>query len=286
MVGMTAIPRLFRSLIDDAATFPPADTPLPEAVKAHRFHRSAWYDDLVGPFLCRASALDDLGVHVQDEDPLDVAIIVDTGVAGLIESVDAVAGNDRLTLRGVEIPLRGGPLADNTKRTVAALDSALGGPDDDEPAYVEVPRQQGWEAALDVIADAGYRAKLRTGGVDAGAYPSPIELTDFVVACLDKGIAFKFTAGLHRAVRRDTETGQAEHGFLNVLLAVHAALSGAPDDVTTALTLTDTDDVARRIGDLTDDQAVSIRRWLTSYGSCSINEPLDDLVTLTLLPTS
>lgn len=282
---MSKIPALFASLVDDAAVFPPAETPLIEAVDAHRSHRSAWYADFVGPLLCRASSLDELEVLVRGGDGLAVAVVVDTGTGGLLTAVDAVAGNDRFNLRGVEIPLRGEPLADNARRTVAALDAALGGPDDDEPAYVEIPRLAGWERALDVLAEAGYRAKFRTGGADASMYPSADELAAFIVACLDRGVAFKLTAGLHRAVRHTTSDGQTEHGFLNVILGVAGAIAGSHDDTAAALTLTDADEVRSQVDDLTDDQTATIRRWFASYGSCSVQEPLDDLRVLGLVAT-
>ncbi len=74
-------------------------------------------------------------------------------------------------LRGVEISLPPQAPADAARRAVAALDAALGGPDDDEPAYVEPARAAGWRDALEVIAESGYRAKLRTGGTTADACP-------------------------------------------------------------------------------------------------------------------
>lgn len=280
------VPPLLTSLIDDAAMFPPGDVPLADATPAHRSHRAAWYAPLVGSFLCRASQLEDLESLAgpsDDDEPLGVAVVVDTGTAGVLAAVDTVAGTERLVLRGVEIPVRGEPLADNARRVVAALDAALGGPDDDEPAYVEIPRAPGWEAALDVVAEAGYGAKSRTGGADVAAYPSAAELAAFVVACLDRGIAFKLTAGLHHAVRpHASDTG--EHGFLNVALAVSAALDGAGvDDVAKVLDDDDPAHLTAGVVALSDQRQRSVRTWFRSFGSCSITEPLDDLVRLGLV---
>ena len=271
------IPPIFDRLIDDAAVFPPGDLPLADAVPAHVARRAAWYSALVGPLLCPASSLESLAALVRSlPDPLGVAVVVDTGTAGVLDAVDAVAHESHLVLRGVEVPLRGSPLGENARRTVAALDAALGGPDDDEPAYIEVPREPGWEAALDVIADSGYRAKLRTGGPSADAVPSDDEVAAFVLACLDRGIPFKFTAGLHHAVRRPSE-----HGFLNVLLAAGTAVGGASAaEVTEALSIDDGARLAAAVGAL---PAASVRRWFASYGSCSIAEPLSELIGLGLV---
>lgn len=273
------IPPMFRRLIDDAAVFPPGSLPLHDAVPAHVAHRSAWYSALVGPLLCPASSLETLAALVRGLPApveVEVAVVVDTGTAGVLSAVDAVAQEPRLVLRRVEVPLRGSPLGETARRTVAALDAALGGPDDDEPAYVEVPRELGWEAALDVVADAGYRAKLRTGGPSADAVPSGDEVAAFVIACLDRGIAFKFTAGLHHAVRRPSE-----HGFLNVLLAAGTAVGGADAaDVAAALAIDDGATLAAAVAEL---DAAPVRRWFASYGSCSIAEPLAELADLGLV---
>lgn len=275
-----SIPSIVERLIDDAAVFPPGDLPLADAVPAHVAHRSAWYSALVGPLLCPASSLPTLERLAQalpePAGPLGVAVVADTGTAGVLDAVDAVAGAPSLVLRGIEVPLRGSPLGDAARRTVAALDAALGGPDDDEPAYVEVPREHGWEAALDVVADAGYRAKLRTGGPSADAVPPNEEVAAFVVACLDRGIVMKFTAGLHHAVR-----GPVEHGFLNVLLGVAtAAGGGSVADVAATLSIDDGARLAAAVGAL---DAASVRRWFASYGSCSIAEPLSELIALGLV---
>src|SRR5437764_5232024 len=46
---------LMLGLVDDAAVFPPGNASVPDAVRAHRQHRSSWYADLVGPLLVRSS---------------------------------------------------------------------------------------------------------------------------------------------------------------------------------------------------------------------------------------
>jgi hypothetical protein len=65
---------------------------------------------------------------------------------------------------------------------------------------------------------------------------------------------------------------------------VDAALKGiAVDYVTAALAERDAAALAARANDLDPDRARSVRRWFASYGSCSITEPVEDLVSLGLL---
>jgi hypothetical protein len=273
---------MFAGLIDDAALFPPANTPLPVALADHAQHRAAWYAPLVGPFLCPSSRTDELAAQVAA--PLAVRLVMDSGAGGIGPAVDAVASDERLILRGVEIALAPDAPADAARRAVSALDAAVGGPDDDEPAYLEPARAPGWRDALEVIAESGYRAKLRTGGPTPDAFPSEREVAEFVLACLDLGVSFKCTAGLHRAVRHTATDGSEQHGFLNILLTVAAGLDGADADEAAAV-LADRDGarLADALVGLDDGRGPGLRRWFTSYGSCSVREPLDDLIALGLV---
>ncbi len=273
------------ALIDNAALFPPGNVPMPEAVGAHDDHRAAWYKALVGPFLCAATRLDELAVHLAARtDPFGVTVVVDTGTGGVGPAVDAVAADDRLVLRGIEVAVRAEPLADSARRTVAALDGALGGPDDDEPAYVEIPRLPGWRDALEVVADSGYRAKLRSGGATPEAFPPEDHVAAFILSCLELDVPFKFTAGLHRAVRHTAPDGVEHHGFLNVLLGVAVALDGG-EAADVAVTLADRDaaGLADRVRALGLGPSARVRTWCNSYGSCSIAEPVDELLDLRLI---
>jgi hypothetical protein len=281
-------PPLLRDLLDDAAIFPPGEAPMAQAVPAHAVHVSAWYADLVGPFVCSGSRLPDL-LDALDATPevaaLDVAVVLDRGTGSLHEVAGLVADDTRLLLAGVEMPLRGEAPADAARRAVATVDAVLGGPDDRRPVSIEVPWAPGWREALEVVAEAGHRAKLRTGGASAAAHPDEPALAERVLACLDLDVPFKLTAGLHHAVRRtEPDTGFEQHGFLNVLMAVGAALDGAGvDDVARVLADRDGPTLAARAATLDEAGAGRLRRWFASFGTCSIAEPVADLVALGLL---
>ncbi|TDD28174.1 hypothetical protein E1218_07860 [Kribbella turkmenica] len=281
---MSTVPALFRHLVDDAATFPPGNLPLAEAVAAHRAHRQAAYADLVGPFVCTDEDLTKVAAEAArtGPDPLAVTVVV-TGGAGGIEP--AIRYGDRspdVEVTAVEVRLRAeDDLSRNALRVVRACDDCL----DVENAFVEVGLEGAWERALDVVADAGYAAKLRTGGLDAALFPSEDQVAAFITACLDREVAFKCTAGLHNAVRHTAaDTGYEHHGFVNVLLATRASLDGAAqDEVAAVLASRDASQLAARAAALSGDQAAGTRRWFTSFGSCSIDEPRHDLTTLKLL---
>jgi hypothetical protein len=281
---MSTIPALFRHLVDDAAMFPPGDLSLVDAVAAHRAHRKSEYAELVGPFVCTDEDLMKVAAEAAraGETPLEVAVVI-TGGAGGIEP--AVRYGDRSTevaVKAIEVRLRAeDDLSRNALRVVRACDDCL----DEENAFVEIGLDGAWERALDVVADAGYAAKLRTGGLDASLFPLADQVAAFITACLDREVAFKCTAGLHNAVRHTAPgTGFEHHGFLNVLLATRASLDGASqDEVAAVLENRDGETLAARARVLSEDQAAGTRRWFTSFGSCSIDEPRHDLTALGLL---
>jgi hypothetical protein len=269
---------LFDGLFDDAALFPPGDAPMTDAVPAHRRHRER-LDELVGPFVVPAARLEELVAHLgHGEGPaFDISV---TATAGdLPSAVDRVTADPRLTLAAVEVPVVADAVA--AGEAVGVLDAVLPA---GVPAAVEVPRTDDRDAVLDVLAGTRCRAKLRTGGVRADLFPSPAELAGTFTACAQRGIAVKCTAGLHSAVRHlDPATGFPHHGFLNLLLAADAVSAGSPAETW----LAETDSAALVAAVLTwgSDQAARARALFTSFGTCSVTEPVDDLVALGLLPS-
>ncbi|MEU8920235.1 hypothetical protein AB0D10_04760 [Kitasatospora sp. NPDC048545] len=294
------IPELFHGLFDDAAVFPPGNLPVAEAVPAHRVHRAAWYAEAVGPLLCGAGRLGELAAAVDAGPavtaaaggsaeaggpagsggpagagvaPLRVGLVLPGGSAELAGALAAAAP---FGLAGVELATR------DAAEAVAALDRLL---PPDVPAAVELPREllrgDDLEAVLDVLVDSPYRAKFRTGGLVAEAFPDEAELAAFLTGCAQRGLPYKCTAGLHNAVRHtDPETGFEHHGFLNVLLA---AQETDPAAAVAVLAERDGEALAKAVHTLTDRQVTVIRNSFTAFGTCSIAEPLGDLAALGLL---
>ncbi len=275
------LPDAFRGLIDDAAVFPPGDAPLPEALTAYVERSGRWYADLVGSFVVTDTALPD----VTEDVPVSVVV---TGGAGAIGGALGYAAKKGKRVAGLEIALRDpDDLAGNARRVAAAVDAARdeGALDDATPVYVELPQGHAtpaWLAAADVVAEGEHRLKFRTGGLEAEKFPTPEQLAGWIDAALDRETPFKCTAGLHHAIaHRDHATGIPHHGFLNVLLATRQAFDGASTaQVATLLADHYPNDLVAlaRTSDLT-----GARRWFTSFGSCSVSEPLDDLVGLGLI---
>jgi hypothetical protein len=280
----TELEPAWSGLVDDAAIFPPGDVPLHDATAAYAARGAAEGADLVGSFVLRDT---DLPLVRGFGAPLSVVV---TGGAGQIEGPAGLCARLGLELAGLEIALRDlDDLPGNARRVTAAVDAAraAGTLPEETPVYVELPAdasEHGWLGAADEVAGAELRLKFRTGGLDADAFPSVATLARWIDATLDRETAFKCTAGLHHAVRHTSEEdGFEHHGFLNILLATRAAFDGA-DAASVEAKLAETDgtalaeDVREVGGDL-----VRTRRWFSSFGSCSVEEPLADLRELGLL---
>jgi hypothetical protein len=277
---VSGVPTAWAGLVDDAAIFPPGDVPLPEAVTAYQQRRDEWYADLVGPLVVRDTDLPDV--------PSDVPVsVVLTGGAGAVAGVAGLADKKALTLVALEAAVRDlDDLAGNVRRIIAAVDAAQAdGALTAAEVHVELPQTDptaDWLAAADAVAESEHHLKFRTGGVEAELFPAATTVAAWIDAALDRETSFKCTAGLHHAVRhRDPDTGFEHLGFLNVLLATRIAFDGGTRE-----------EVARVLDDHYANDLVAMarqsdlagaRRWFTSYGSCSVTEPLDDLVGLGLL---
>ena len=220
--------------------------------------------------------------------PTDVPVsVVLTGGAGAVAGVAALATKRGHRLVALEAAVRDlDDLAGNVRRIHAAVDAARAeGGLADAQVYVELPQTAptpDWLAAADAVAEAESHLKFRTGGLEAHLFPDAATVAAWIDAALDRETSYKCTAGLHHAVRhRDHETGFEHHGFLNVLLATRRAFDGGTvAEVAEVLDDHYANDLVAlaRTSDL-----AGARRWFTSYGSCSVTEPLDDLLGLGLL---
>ena len=274
---------LLHALCDDAAIFPPGNLPLAEAVPAHLEHRAGRHRRMVGPFVISSAQLAELGplVESQPATSFDVSVTVPSpsGVAAALEHADAIAA---LRVTGIEVSV---PEGFPVETVLPSLDTALTGrPETD--VFVELPRNDLRAALVMALASTSYLAKLRTGGIRADLYPDEQELAKAIVATVAARVPFKATAGLHHAVRNtDPDTGFEQHGFLNVITAVDAALSGANEtQVATLLAERDAATVAHRARTL-GDSAEQVRAHFRSFGTCSIDEPAEELTALGLNPT-
>ncbi|MEU5963139.1 hypothetical protein ABZ777_18195 [Micromonospora parva] len=281
----TQVPALLTGLVDDAAVFPPGSATLPDALAAHRQHRTAWYADLVGPLLVPAStvAAGELSGLVDPGEGLVVGVIGDTGSGNLPFALSFLAP-DGVAARQVEVAVA--KRGEDPLPGIAELLRLTGELAGVEAIYAELPLTFGLMGALDALVAARadgvpVAAKFRTGGLAAELFPTPAELAAVICACRDRDLPFKLTAGLHQAIRHlDPETGFTHHGYANVLAATLAAADGdGVRSVAELLTVVDPRPLVERATARLD----APRPLWVGFGSCSILEPLTDLIRLGLV---
>ncbi len=140
-------------------------------------------------------------------------------------------------------------------------------------------------------ATFGY--KLRTGGVTADAFPTSAQIASALVTPATHQLPIKFTAGLHHPIRQFREEVKTKmHGFLNVLGAAVLAAEHRWDAKQAATMLEDEnadsfsfgeDSFAWREWKIDVERLRYRRRFVASFGSCSFDEPREDLSALGFL---
>jgi hypothetical protein len=169
----------------------------------------------------------------------------------------------------------------------------------DLPVFWEAPPDRA-EQTIALLAEFNSDAdsptfgyKLRTGGVTADAFPTSMQIAKALVTPATHQLPLKFTAGLHHPLRQYREEVETKmHGFLNVLGAAVLAAEHRWDANQTATMLDEenadsfsfTDDFfAWREWRIDTKRLQYRRRFIVSFGSCSFDEPRDDLRALNLL---
>lgn len=147
--------------------------------------------------------------------------------------------------------------------------------------------------ALRKLKDRHIGFKLRTGGVTADVFPSTEQVAWTIASVRDAGVPIKCTAGLHHPVRHYNESVQTKmHGFLNVfgagvLAEAHGLSQGQIqsilEDENPANFTFDENGFAWKDLRVANSEITSNRLFVTSFGSCSFDEPREDLRKLQLL---
>jgi hypothetical protein len=277
---------LLAGVIDYAGLFPPAGLSMSAA--AAEYHAAltsagAW---MLGRFVTPAARLFELAearAALPLISPWPISAIVRDGSnddLAAIAAFNAAAARHLARVDTIEAK----------PQSLAGVDWLAAPAGDGIEVYVEVAPGPDVDQWLARVAARGLRAKVRTGGLTADAFPAPTALAAFIAAAVRLRVPFKATAGLHHAVRgayRLTYDDGAQHapmyGYLNMLLATAAVRDGRPVAVAeTILQQTDTSALVFA------DQAVSWgaehfplssmrdtrQHHLVSFGSCSFREPV------------
>jgi hypothetical protein len=298
---------LLTQAIDYAGLFPPANLELGPALRNYAEyirHPDAW---MLGPFILPVAEFDAAARSLSQFDgahPLRISALgprtedadaFQQSLSAAIDSIAAIRGasGTAISIEQFEMPLPADVDADFFKAIRASLGASQ------FKTFWEA-KADAAERVIELIAANNRTAagpklgfKLRTGGITAEAFPAPAELATVLVAAANHKVPIKFTAGLHHPVRLYHGSVRAKmHGFVNVLGAGVIALEHSCNETEVAQVLEEEDPASFSF---TDD-FFTWREWeigtarirahrdlVTSLGSCSFDEPRDDLRALKLL---
>jgi hypothetical protein len=275
-----ALREMMTGLIDYAGLFPPAKLPLDAALRNwHEYQAGpdAW---MLGRFILPAARMPELtdvgggmAVSALGRGGTDAASFAE-GLKADVADIEACRARlgPRVTIDVLEVKPPAGVAVDLAPARAAGLRVFLEQPAGQEPS---------------IRAGEGTGLKIRTGGLEPSAFPTPRALAWSLAWAARTGTPFKATAGLHHPFPiHDAHVGARMFGFINVFLAgLMLARGGLTEaDAEEMLTAPATDFTQ-------DDSHITWRgKWaldidgiragrmlMTSFGSCSFDEPRDDL---------
>ena len=284
-----------RRLVDYAGLFPPAELSMSDATARYSTYlrsADAW---MLGRFVVPLERLDELAACAEPS-------LREGGEAWRISALVGKEANAGVRIRTFNSAYRGRLMVDVVECrpiTRGSVASTIGSLPGEMRIFVELPLTDDPRSGLLEIRAAGAWAKIRTGGVTAGAFPSAREIARFLARAAELIVPFKATAGLHHPLCGTyplTYTESPPHGrmfgFLNVFAAAVFAQAHMHERLLTELVDEQRPDALRFTEDaltwrehsVTTAQIARARASLgLSFGSCSFEEPVAGLRELGLL---
>lgn len=291
---------LLQHLVDYAGLFPPAGLDMKTAVANYARYREGVSGWMLGRFVVPATRLGELSdalERLSGKHPLwKASVIAGEKLLGDLAAIRQFnqRHDGRVLIDAMEMKAS---TPDEVRRAREYVDESIA-------LFVEIPANNPGEM-FDAIKLGNAHAKLRTGGTSQEMVPSVEDVARFLVASSKAKVAFKATAGLHHPVRcvkpftyeKDSASGLM-HGFLNVFVAATIARVGASEQEVAQVLSADlpeqfsfADDGAT-VRALAGEQEYHVstelfsetrRSFAVSFGSCSFEEPIEDLRSIQLL---
>jgi hypothetical protein len=282
---------LLHSLIDYAGLFPPAGLKMADAVANYARYKNGPNSWALGRFVVPAARLDEFEEYFIPERNLwHLSALIGQNATEDLARIADFNGRHR---HSAVVDTLEAKVTDETG--IRELKSQV---PESILVYFEIPFAVDPRELIAAVGAAHARAKVRTGGLTPEMFPSEQQVLRFLEACIRSNVAFKATAGLHHPVRcfkpltyePDAPSGTM-HGFLNVFIASAFLLDEMPVAELERLLLDDSpasfdfeeDAVTWNGHRLPQSRLLESRALASSFGSCSFEEPISDLVVLNLL---
>lgn len=292
------IPQTLRVLLADsvdyAGLFPPAALAMNEAVANYAEYRASSEAWALGRFIVPMTRLGEFeraaSPYLKNNgSPWRLSVLAGSLLQDDVKDIAYFNLHHKHTALIDTIELKAA-IPDDINRCTAIIPPTL-------TAFIEVPIDRDPELLIAAIAETRVKAKVRTGGVTADAFPSSSDLLRFIQHCIRFKVSFKATAGLHHPIRSMYNLTYSAaspkgkmYGYLNLLLATTLLLQGASPE--TAQELLEEEKAESFLFTESEvhwrDQRISLsvvaamrQQTMISFGSCSFREPVDELKQLT-----
>ena len=295
---MPALEMLLDGLVDYAGLFPPASLDMDAMVEQYAMALAGEQSWVVGRVIVPASQLSAFETAAagalpghEDDDPWCISALVradamdaDLEAIGAFNDAHEEPGDGLALIDAIEVKVQD---ASGVEAIASNLPEGLF-------TFVEMPIDVDPRGMLAALAGDELAAKIRTGGMTPELYPKVGDVAAFIVHAAAAGVPFKATAGMHHPLPNDNPDVPARQlGFLNVFLAAALAHHAGLDAAAVQAVLEETDPAAFDFDgtivhvsghELTALQLEESRlSFCLSFGSCSIEEPWNDLHALGLL---
>ena len=285
----------FAGFIDYAGLYPPASLPLDDVIRRYGRYRSDPTSWMLGRLILPANRLGEANALATRAGASPVACWPVSLLVGRVEEV--AAGERALAQAANADTVLGVESIEATADTVAQIAALAAAYPSSVERFVEIPAEPDPAPLMSALAERNCLAKLRTGGVTADRFPSTSIVARFMARAASARVAIKATAGLHHAIRAshpmtyaaDSPTG-AMQGFANLAFAAALLCAGKIDEELTDALLDDDRPEVFKFGGraaswlnavVTYGEFAEARlRLLRSVGSCSFEEPVEELYRL------
>ncbi|CAN5456140.1 hypothetical protein BH10BAC5_BH10BAC5_09990 [soil metagenome] len=323
-----ALKSFCKGLIDYAGLFPPASLDMEDSFKNFLEYSKSDDSEMLGKFICPASRLSELTAEIEKykykkDSKFQIAVLGSGG-----KNYELFFDNFYRDIRNILEFNKKNPVHFITNTYEVKLPAEFSNPIyrsrlkeligyvnfifEDELRYEMNVFYEGFPNAdsgfLELFSDAlkEYNTsktdngkvkagiKMRTGGIEAAAFPASDEIAEILKAANDKQIPFKATAGLHHPIKKYNESVSSDmHGFINVFGAGLLLFSNDlnKEDLVNILNekhpenfiFTETHFKWKNYEVSNSTILRGRENFMISYGSCSFDEPREDLRNLGLM---
>ena len=293
-----SVKTLLNGIVDYAGLFPPTGLSMSEAVINYAKYKNSNYNWMLGRFIVPVGRLDEFIDNTNElfsqnkNNAWKLSVLASVSISETIKKIEEFNKKNAPYVVCDTLELKA-----NSREEIVTLAESI---PDNFTNFFELPLNENLSELVSTLALNKQRAKIRTGGITHELIPEPKEVIRFVRTCLAANVPFKATAGLHHPVRalrpltyeKDAPEG-IMHGFLNLFLTTgfaQAALNSdileevLKDGLEESFVFAEDSATWQKKYVLKIQQLGNLRKsGVVSFGSCSFNEPIEDLQSIGLL---